>query len=53
MLYDNYVFQMRREVRGPYDFNTNTRFVEMYIVNDYKTVSIDSVLLAVIFLLTS
>ena len=43
MSYDNYVFQMRREVRGPYDFNTNTRFVEMYIVNDYKTVSKDSV----------
>ena len=30
---------MRREVRGPYDLNTNTRFVEMYIVNDYGTVS--------------
>ena len=33
-------FQMRRSIRGPYDSNEHTRYVEMYLVNDYRTVSV-------------
>ncbi|XP_053407048.1 disintegrin and metalloproteinase domain-containing protein 12-like isoform X3 [Mercenaria mercenaria] len=29
--------RMRRSVQQPYDANINTRYVEMYVVNDYRT----------------
>lgn len=36
----SFVMQKKRSIHGPYDKNQYTRFVELYLVNDYRTVSI-------------